>query len=138
MYTQPQKRFNLKPQAEIERELAGVAAAGVPVRRIFLADGDAMTLSTRRLMDYIESIRKYYPEVQRISSYCLPRNLKNKTAEELAELRALGLDVSEEARAGAFSRVHAVMFDPETGAWWGMADPDWVGSVRGPARRPGG
>ncbi len=29
--------------------------------------------------------------MQRVSSYCLPRNLKNKTVEELAELRALGL-----------------------------------------------
>jgi radical SAM superfamily enzyme len=29
--------------------------------------------------------------VQRVSSYCLPRNLKNKTVEQLAELEALGL-----------------------------------------------
>jgi radical SAM superfamily enzyme YgiQ (UPF0313 family) len=31
--------------------------------------------------------------VQRVSSYCLPRNLKNKTVEELAELRELGLSL---------------------------------------------
>ena len=44
MYTQPQKSFNLKPAAAIDAELAEVAASSVPVRRIFLADGDAMTL----------------------------------------------------------------------------------------------
>ena len=44
MYTQPQKRFRLKPQAEIEQELEAVARTGTAVRRIFLADGDAMTL----------------------------------------------------------------------------------------------
>ena len=93
MYTQPQKRFRLKPQSEIEQELVAVAETGVPVRRIFLADGDAMTLSSRRLKLIMQAINRYLPGVQRVSSYCLPRNLKNKTAEELAELRALGLSL---------------------------------------------
>ena len=55
MYTQPQKRFNLKPLEKIEQELVEVAKAGMPVRRIFLADGDAMTLSFRRLKDILGS-----------------------------------------------------------------------------------
>ena len=93
MYTAPQKRFRFKSQAEIEADLAAVAAAGIPVRRIFLADGDAMTLSVRRLRDILIGIRAHLPEVQRISSYCLPRNLKSKTVAELAELRELGLSL---------------------------------------------
>jgi len=93
MYTQPQKRFNFKPPDELERELAGVATTGIPVRRIFLADGDAMTLSARRLRLILESIRRHLPDVQRVSSYCLPRNLRHKTPEELAELRELGLSL---------------------------------------------
>ena len=91
MYTQPQKRFSLKPQSEIEAELEAVAGTGSPVRRIFLADGDAMTLSFRRLKLILEVVRRYLPGVQRVSSYCLPRNLKSKTVEELAELKSLGL-----------------------------------------------
>ena len=91
MYTQPQKRFRLKPQHEIESELAAVAESGIPVRRIFLADGDAMTLSFRRLKLIMEAINHYLPDVQRVSSYCLPRNLKNKTVTEMATLKALGL-----------------------------------------------
>ncbi len=93
MYTQPQKRFNLKRQAEIERELVSVADSGIPVRRIFLADGDAMTLSVRRLRLILEAVRRYLPGVHRVSSYCLPRNLRHKTAAELAELRELGLNL---------------------------------------------
>ncbi len=93
MYTQPQKRFRPKAQQDIERELAALAQAGAAPRRIFLADGDAMTLSFRRLKLILEAIRRYLPETRRISSYCLPRNLKNKTVEELAELRALGLEL---------------------------------------------
>ena len=93
MYTQPQKRFRPKPQHEIERELAAVAQAGAAPRRIFLADGDAMTLSHRRLKLILEAIGRHLPDVQRVSSYCLPRNLKNKTVEQLAELKALGLEL---------------------------------------------
>jgi radical SAM superfamily enzyme YgiQ (UPF0313 family) len=93
MYTQPQKRFGLKPQQEIENELLALAQAGVAPRRIFLADGDAMTLSYRRLKLILEAIRRHLPGVQRVASYCLPRNLKNKTVAELSELRALGLQL---------------------------------------------
>jgi radical SAM superfamily enzyme YgiQ (UPF0313 family) len=93
MYTQPQKKFSLKPQAEIEKELLAVAETGVPVRRVFLADGDAMTLSFRRLKLIMQAINQFLPDIQRVSSYCLPRNLKNKTVEELAELEEMGLNL---------------------------------------------
>ncbi len=93
MYTQPQKKFRFKPQEKIELELAAIARSGQPVRRIFLADGDAMTLSVRRLKLIMEAINRYLPGVQRVSSYCLPRNLINKTVEELAELNEMGLSL---------------------------------------------
>jgi len=93
MYTAPQKKFSLKPQDAIEKELREVAATGQPVRRIFLADGDAMTLSFRRLKEILTAIRSHLPDVRRISSYCLPRNLNNISVEQLAELRELGLNL---------------------------------------------
>jgi len=91
MYTQPQKAFRLKPQADIEQELATIAEAGLPVRRVFLADGDAMTLSVRRLKLILRAIREHLPDTERVSAYCLPRNLRHKTIAQLAELRELGL-----------------------------------------------
>jgi radical SAM superfamily enzyme YgiQ (UPF0313 family) len=93
MYTQPQKRFRPKPFADIEAEIKAVAATGHPVRRIFLADGDAMTLSCRRLGEIVACINANLPTVQRVSSYCLPRNLRKKTVEQLAELREMGLSL---------------------------------------------
>ncbi|MBT8048499.1 MAG: B12-binding domain-containing radical SAM protein [Xanthomonadales bacterium] len=93
MYTQEQKRFHLKKQSQIEQELKAVSGTGMPVRRIFLADGDAMTLSFRRLKQIMDAIQHYLPDVQRVSSYCLPRNLKHKTVAELSELGALGLNL---------------------------------------------
>ncbi len=93
MYTQPQKRFRVKTQEDIDLELAEIAAEGIPARRIFLADGDAMTLSIRRLRGILESIHRHLPDVHRIASYCLPRNLNNKTVEDLAELEAMKLNL---------------------------------------------
>nr|WP_286241060.1 radical SAM protein [Neptuniibacter halophilus] len=93
MYTLPQKKFRPKPQAEIEAEIKRCAAALGPVRKVFLADGDAMALSFKRLKEILLSIRQHLPSVRRVSSYCLPRNLLNKSVEELSELRELGLEL---------------------------------------------
>jgi radical SAM superfamily enzyme YgiQ (UPF0313 family) len=40
-----------------------------------------------------EAIRRDLPAVRRISSYCLPRNLRKKSVEEIKELAALGLSL---------------------------------------------
>jgi len=93
MYTQPQKRFRAKKLENIEADLQKVAASGAHVSRVFLADGDAMTLPYARLQAICELIHRYLPDVQRISSYCLPRNLNNKTVEQLAELNRLKLNL---------------------------------------------
>ncbi len=91
MYQGQQKTFNHKSMEQLRHDLDIAKQSQMPVNRVFLADGDAMTLSVRRLKGILELINEYFPEVQRISSYCLPRNLINKTVDELKELRALGL-----------------------------------------------
>jgi hypothetical protein len=67
---------------------------GNDIRRVFLADGDALVLPTRRLLDILVAIREHLPAVRRISSYCLPRNLRKKSVGELKELAAAGLTMA--------------------------------------------
>ena len=56
---------------------------------------------------------------------------------ELAEVvRALGLEVRENPRVGAFGRIQGLRYHPATGHWEGVADPDWGGSALG-ARHTG-
>ena len=93
MYTAPQKKFRPKSLDEIEQEIIRVARSGIPYRRIFLADGDAMSLSFRRLHGIMELINRYLPDTQRVSSYCLPRNLNNKTLDQLQQLQSMGLSL---------------------------------------------
>ena len=91
MYTAPQQQYRMRPLDEIESDLRFVANARVPVTRVFLADGDALNLPTKRLRAILELIREHLPGVKRVGSYCLPRNVRNKEVEELSELRELGL-----------------------------------------------
>ena len=94
MYTAPQKKFRPRDEAEVLDSIRRcVETLGDRVKRVFLTDGDAMTLSTRRLVAVLEAIRENMPGVRRVSSYCLPRNLRKKSVEELRELAELGLSL---------------------------------------------
>ncbi len=94
MYTAPQKKFRAREEAEIIESIRLTGERyGDQVRRVFLADGDALVLPTRRLLTVLEAIRSHMPTVRRISSYCLPRNLRKKTQQEIDELAAAGLSM---------------------------------------------
>ena len=107
MYTAPQKKFALREEAEtLESIRRSGEQLGDQVQRVFLGDGDAMALSTRRLMTVLTAIREHLPRVRRVSSYCLPRNVRSKSVADLTELRAAGLSL---AYVGAESGDDAVL-----------------------------
>jgi radical SAM superfamily enzyme YgiQ (UPF0313 family) len=92
MYTAPQKKFRARQEDEVLESirLTGQRYAA-EIRRVFLADGDALVLPTRRLLAILDAIKTHLPAVRRISSYCLPRNLGKKSQAEIDELAAAGL-----------------------------------------------
>ena len=92
MYTAPQKKFLARSEDEVLESirLTGQRYGG-ELRRVFLTDGDALVLPTRRLVTILEAIKTHLPAVRRVSSYCLPRNLRKKSQAEIDELAAAGL-----------------------------------------------
>lgn len=94
MYTAPQKAFRARDEGEVIEGIRRVGERWPEVRRVFLADGDALVLPTRRLLAILDAIRTHLPNVHRVSSYCLPRNLRRKSVAELAELHAAGLKLA--------------------------------------------
>ena len=94
MYTAPQKGFRARSEEEVMETIRRCGERlGKDVRRVFLADGDATVLPTRRLLAILDAIRTQLPGVHRISSYCLPRTRTKKSAEEVKLLAEAGLSM---------------------------------------------
>jgi len=86
------KRFRAKSLEQVRSDIREAhALAGDDVRRVFLADGDAMCLSAGRLSAILDALKEVFPRLQRIGIYANARDILSKTAEELAGLRERGL-----------------------------------------------
>jgi biotin synthase-like enzyme len=85
------KTYSERPWEEIQTEIDITSKLYPDTKRIFLADGDAINLSTERLVEILEYINKKFPSLERISSYAMPKNLLQKTSAELKTLRTAGL-----------------------------------------------
>lgn len=114
MYTAETKKFRPKKIDLIEKEIIAVAKSNIPTRRVFLADGDAMMLPFNRLKEILLLIKQHLPQVTRVSSYCLPRNLGNKSVEQLAELKSLGLKLMYVGCESGDDQVLAIIEKGET------------------------
>ncbi|HIZ07292.1 MAG TPA: radical SAM protein [Candidatus Eubacterium avistercoris] len=88
------KTFRIRPVKEILEDFAeGAARYGDRVRRIFLADGDALVMKTEELLEILSFARENFPSLGRISSYGTPGDILRKTKEELTRLRKAGLEL---------------------------------------------
>lgn len=89
------KTFRARPIQDITEELDTIVKLGGAhhVRDVFLADGDAMTLPTGHLEEILDAISARLPKVRRVSSYCLPRNIRGKSTESLIKLKSKGLSL---------------------------------------------
>ena len=86
------KRFRVRSLDELRAEIAWARdQLGPGVRKIFLADGDALMAKARFLGELLRELRAAFPDLQRVSCYASPQSLQVRTVEEMAELRALGL-----------------------------------------------
>ncbi len=85
------KEYSERPWEEVKLEIDMMAKQMPDTQRIFLADGDALNIST----DYMVQITKYlyekFPNLERISCYAMPMNLLKKTPEDLKKMYEAGL-----------------------------------------------
>ena len=85
------KKYSERTWEEIKMEIDITSKSYPDTKRIFLADGDAINLSTERLVQILEYIYKKFPLLERVSCYAMPKNLLQKTDDELMTLRSAGL-----------------------------------------------
>ena len=86
------KQFAITPEEQVLSDLRWAREQYAHVERFFLADGDALILPSERLLGILHTIRELFPECRRISTYASPKSILKKMPEELAALRAAGLE----------------------------------------------
>ncbi len=85
------KHFGMRPMEEIFEDFRMARQAYRSVRRVFLADGDALMRRTEDLAAILDLIYGLFPECERVTSYASPGSLQVKSEEELRLLRSKGL-----------------------------------------------
>lgn len=88
------KPFAVRPFDEVVDDVIGLpSSVRGRVRRVFLADGDALALSARKLHDILDLLHRALPNLERVASYANARNLLAKSVPELTGLREEGLEL---------------------------------------------
>ncbi len=85
------KQFRVRSEAEVFEDLEEARAAYPYVERVFLCDGDALCLSSDRLVRILDKIYRLFPECRRVNVYGNTIDVLAKTAEELSMLAEHGL-----------------------------------------------
>jgi len=87
------KEFTVRPVDEVVREIREVAPVVDGVRRVFLADGDALAAPQEVLAEVLGEIRRSMPDVMRVGIYADSRSILGKGVEDLRALSELGLGI---------------------------------------------
>ncbi len=87
------KKFQVRPFGELERDVVEMSRQYPGTKKIFLADGDALAAPVDHILKALELINRRFPDLQRISTYASPRNLKSLTLDELKMFRERKLDI---------------------------------------------
>jgi len=85
------KKFKIRPVQDVIEDLKWCAERVGYVRRIFLADGDALVVPTSDLLKILQACYELFPHLERVSSYANPSNLLEKSEQELKEIKEAGL-----------------------------------------------
>jgi radical SAM superfamily enzyme YgiQ (UPF0313 family) len=89
--TYQDKRFCIKDDDMILRDIRFASKHMKRQDRLFLMDGDALIIPQKRLMWILDRIREYLPRVKRIGTYANTKSISLKSPQELSQLREMGL-----------------------------------------------
>ena len=84
-------QYRVLPTEQVFAEIDRVAAVGGKPKRVFLGDGNAFSLSARRIEEIVTYLKEKLPSVENIGMDSHAKNILDKTPEELKHLRSLGV-----------------------------------------------
>ena len=87
------KEFRIKSFEDLKRDVELVLPYYKNANKIFLADGNALMLSTEQLAQTLEYLYEQFPNLERIGVYGGPGDILNKPVDDLKLLREKGLGI---------------------------------------------
>ena len=81
------KEYRARSLAEVFADIDAAARVWPEAHRVFLADGDALTLETDHLLRILDKLAATFPALRRVTTYATPINLNHKTVDELRTLK---------------------------------------------------
>jgi len=87
------KKYEVRNLEELFAEVDVLASSYPQTTKVFLADGDALSLETSHLVKLLQYLKKAFVKLRRVSVYATAQNLLEKTQEELNLLCENGLNL---------------------------------------------
>ena len=87
------KKYEVRNLEELFAEVDVLASSYPQTTKVFLADGDALSLETSHLVKLLQYLKKAFVKLRRVSVYATAQNLLEKTQEELNLLYKNGLNL---------------------------------------------
>ena len=87
------KSFRIKSFEEVKEDIDEVSPQGPWVRRVFLADGDALIISQKELLRILDYLKVKLRGLERVGIYANAKDILRKGVDELKELKDLGLGI---------------------------------------------
>jgi radical SAM superfamily enzyme YgiQ (UPF0313 family) len=92
-YMYKTKKYRIKSLEEIKQHIQWGKSIYPHARRIFLADGNVLSMPTQDLIDVLHILFEEFPYLERVTAYAGPKDLLAKSDEELAQIRRAGLSM---------------------------------------------
>ncbi len=87
------KNFYIKTWNEIKEHIDELSQDPRMIRRVFLADGNALAVDTDTLLKTLDYINSKFTNLERISIYAGPKDILEKSEKELKSLGEKGLEL---------------------------------------------
>ena len=88
-------RYRVRPIEDLKEDIRMAKAAfGNKVEKVFLSDGDAISLPTEMLLEILSELYASFPKLTHVSTYAGPQSTLDKTLDEFKQLKAAGLSMT--------------------------------------------
>lgn len=88
-----EKKFRIRELKDIMEDLEQAKLTYGLVKKVFLADGDALVLETSKLKLILSKIRELFPQCTRVGIYATPKAILRKPLDELRQLKDFGIGI---------------------------------------------